>query len=157
MSTFRKRRRVAALQSRLALAVTFSIAAVLLAGCGADHPETVPVRGRVTLGGGDWPTRGRLYFTVVEPAEGFPRRPGRADFDTDGYFEARTWEPGDGLMPGTYKVAVECWEIPPTMETGGRGPVPERYRRASSSDWQLVIKPGSAAQVVEFDVPREGE
>jgi len=156
MSKSRKRRQVAALQSCLAAAAVFSAAALWLAGCGSDHPETVPVRGRVTLGGGDWPKPGRLVFTCVKPAEGFPRRPGRADFDTDGDFEARTWDPGDGLMPGTYKVAVECWEVSPTMENGGQSPVPPRYRRASSSDWQLVIQPGSGAQVVEFDVPREG-
>ena len=93
----------------------------LLTGCGPSHPTTVAVRGKVTYGGGSWPKAGLLYFTIVTAAKDFPGRTGTARFETDGAFEAMTWKPGDGLMPGRYRVGVECWKVPPTM--GGPKPV----------------------------------
>ena len=34
----------------------------------------------------------------------------------DGVYAATTYEPADGLLPGKYKVAIECYETPPNME-----------------------------------------
>jgi hypothetical protein len=100
---------------------THQTALVLLAtlacvGCGDSRPETIPVTGRLTYGGGDWPNEGVIYFTALEPAEGFPRRAGTGYFEADGSFEAQTWVEGDGLMPGKYRVSVECWKVPPKID-----------------------------------------
>ena len=59
----------------------FATFLLLLAGCGDNRPTTVPVTGTVTFRGGPMPEKGMMFFTVLEPAEGFPARPGVADFD----------------------------------------------------------------------------
>ena len=88
----------------------------LLPGCGSKHPTTVPVRGTITYGGGAWPKGGAVFFTCVKPAEGFPGRPGMARFDTQGRFVVTTWENVEGLMPGQYRVGIECWKLPPSKD-----------------------------------------
>ena len=121
--------------------------------CGSGHPRTVPVGGRITFLGGDWPAPGLIYFTVVEPAEGFPRHPGIAEFDRSGRFAARTWDPGDGLLPGKYKVHIECWQTPPQME--GPPPVshvPEKYQSGHTSDLVLDVQPDSRGEDVLWDI-----
>jgi hypothetical protein len=126
----------------------------LLAGCGPKHPATVRVRGTVTYGGGPWPKPGTLIFTSVQAAEGFPSRPGTAQFDTQGRFVVKTWENVEGLMPGQYRVKVECWKVPPTM--GGPAAVsyvPPQFRSAATSGIELTITPGDSTKVFNFDVP----
>jgi hypothetical protein len=127
-------------------------------GCGSDGPEMVPVEGRITLEGGSWPAEGIIYFTPVEPAEGLPRKPGEAHFDTDGNFSASTRNPGDGLIPGTYRIAVECWEVPPSHDATGEHPgksyVAEKYSSPAKSGLELKIPKGSDPIEVTYDVQR---
>jgi hypothetical protein len=125
---------------------------LLLSGCGSDRPQTIPVEGTVTLNGGPWPAPGELYFLPTRPAEGFPRRPGTAEFGTDGEFAATTWEDGDGLTPGKYKVFVMCWKTPPTF----KGPPPEsyvdvKYQAGATSDITLEVKLDSAPDAVTWN------
>jgi hypothetical protein len=99
------------LGDRLAwLAGAWAVALVLAAGCGNPR-GTVPVEGRVTFGGQPPPNSGFVYFM---PRGDDPsvagRRPGTAIFTTDGGFKATTFEDGDGLIPGTYEVRIQCEE-----------------------------------------------
>lgn len=128
----------------------------LSAGCGGGV-TTVPVSGRVTLDGGDWPRRGILYFACKEPAEGYPRRTGIADFEPDGRFTVTSFNKGDGLVPGEYVVNIECWEVPPSM-TGGppaKSAVPKKYQNGATSGFTLSV-PVDAGSLddVTLDVPR---
>lgn len=130
--------------------------AAALTGCGRSDVELVPVRGKVTYGGGEWPKEGVLYFTSAEPVEGQPQRPALAHFDTDGSFKVTSWDEGDGLVPGEYRVAVECWKVPPTMESP-QPPVsfvPEKYQSPQTSDLTVTIEPGQGSQDLKFDVPK---
>lgn len=77
-------------------------------GCGPSNASMVKVSGRVTFDGGGPPAVGSVSFQPIEPAAGFSRRPGRAIFDKDGYYEATSIREGDGLTPGKYKVVVSC-------------------------------------------------
>ena len=91
----------------------------------------------------------------LEPAAGFPRHPGMAEFDTDGHFAASTWSRGDGLMPGRYKVGVECWKVPPTM--GGPPElsyVADSHQAAARSPIELIVEQGKPATGVEWSVPK---
>ena len=124
-------------------------------GCGPDRPDTVGVSGRLTYGGGDWPKPGRVFLTPLEPAEGFPRRAGKADFDTDGRFRVGTWEDDDGLMPGTYRVSIECWRKPPSMgNPDALSYVPLELRIASRSPWEIKVAVDGAPVEIERDVPK---
>ena len=132
------------------------VAIPVSAGCGNKRPITVPVRGRITYGGGVWPKPGLIHFTPVKVPEGIPRLPVSAEFSTEGTFSVRTPGYGDGLLPGTYKVHVECWEVEPRL--GGMTPAksfaPEKYTRPETSDLPpVVIEPGAIVPLLRYDIP----
>jgi hypothetical protein len=128
-------------------------------GCGSSEPGLVPVRGKVTLDGGPWPKEGTINFTPAGTAEGADpskSRPGSAKFATDGSFTAGSFEEGDGLFPGTYKVALDCLETPPQMtNTGkmieGRNAAPKTYRDPATSGLTLTVKADERVDAT-FDV-----
>ena len=142
--------------SRFSAWACFAATCCLAAGCGGGRPKTLPIEGRVTLAKGGWPIEGEVYFIPLKPAEGYPRRAARAKFDSDGVFSSPTsWEEGDGIVPGTYKVFIACWKVRPT----GTGPPPisyvaPEYQNATLSDLEVEITPESARQKFEWDFPR---
>lgn len=83
----------------------------------------VPVSGRVLL---PQSLKGRRGSLVLYPADDDPsqsgtaRRPGFAEFDVEGEFVAQTRVPGDGMLPGRYRVgvSVRTEEDPSTPPTG---------------------------------------
>ncbi len=136
--------------------VLMAAIAVSLLGCGgADRPTTVPINGKVTLNKGTWPIAGTLFFLPLEPAAGLPRRAATAKFETDGVFETPcSWTEGDGVVPGRYKVYVECWKVRPTRA----GPPPvgyttPKYQSGATSDIEVEITEESAEQTYEWDFP----
>lgn len=137
------------------------IATLVVTAClGCDNgPQTVPVSGRVTLDGGPWPRRGMLFFAPSEPAEGFPRRPGTADFNEDGEFEASSFKTGDGLLPGKYVVNVECWEVPPSMGAGppAKTAVPAGQENGADCGRTIEVPAGSSPiRDLVFDIRTSG-
>ncbi|MCA9271017.1 MAG: hypothetical protein KDA41_21195 [Planctomycetales bacterium] len=128
-------------------------AAVLCCGCGGRGIELVDVRGRITLGGADMPAAGTLYFTAVDPADGNSRRPATAQFATDGTFRATSFDSGDGLIPGRYRVAVHCWEVAPSM--GGppaKSYIPDRYTAVATSKLELDVPAGQGSMRWDIDL-----
>jgi hypothetical protein len=125
-----------------------------LAGCAkSDHPPTVHVSGRVTLEGKPFPRAGLVSFATLEPAEGFPSHPAAAAFDESGNYTVGAFGRGDGIVPGKYRVAVECW----TKPYSGDGPkppsyVPEKYRSVATSDVELTVQPGEPAKKFDIDL-----
>ena len=139
---------------KLALAAVAPVLALSL-GCSDDHPETVRVTGRVTLNGGAWPKSGLLMFLPTQGAEGLTIRPATAPFDENGEFEAQTWKPGSGVIPGSYKIYVECWIHPPSMIPGdppAQSAVPIKYQSPDTSGMTLEVTRGSGRQKVEWDI-----
>ncbi len=128
---------------------------LMLSGCGRSHPDTVTVRGRITLAGGAWPKPGRLTFMPIESVAGFPKRPGTAEFDVEGNFTAKNWEKVAGLMPGKYAVRVECWDKEPSANNpAGVGYVPDKYLAGGGSGLEVTVEPGSAPIELSWDIPR---
>jgi hypothetical protein len=127
-------------------------------GCGHNGPEIVTVKGTITYGGGAWPTKGMLYFTPIQVAEGFPRVSGYADFDKDGDFQVVS-SSNAGLVPGRYGVSVECWRIPPKGPTKRPDPnasyVPAKFQSSGASGLVLDIQPGRSVTDVRWDVPKK--
>ncbi len=116
-----------------------------LTGCHRG-PGLVAVRGRLTLNGGAWPKSGVIFFSPAQAAEGLPQLVGMARFETDGSFSAMTGD-AQGLMPGQYKIAIECWERSPSNEgkkEAGKCAMPEHYRFPATSGLELDVPPGSA-------------
>ena len=121
-----------------------------LGGCGNPH-GTVKVTGRVTVDGEAPPGEGTITFTVVEPEDGFPSRPAMARFGKDGTYSTTTYDPGDGLLPGTYKVAVECYETAPNMEgIPVKSFIDSKFINGDTSGLELTVKSGS--KPIEFNI-----
>ncbi|MBN2022586.1 MAG: hypothetical protein JW809_07305 [Pirellulales bacterium] len=137
--------------ARRGWAVAACLAAATIAGCGDSGPTRVPVRGKVTFDGGPPPGPGTVFFAPLKAAQGFPMRPANANFEqADGIFAVTSVQTGDGLVPGTYKVIVECWRRPP----GATGEPGVSWVRANWNAPDLEIPPGTKGPV-EFpiDVP----
>jgi len=79
-----------------------------LLGCGEDDEigQRYAVNGVVTYNGEPVPN-GSVSFSTEAPGG----RSGSADIKPDGSYSATTLTPGDGLLPGKYKVAVNSVEI----------------------------------------------
>lgn len=125
-----------------------------LVGCGGSGGvPLVPVSGTITFAGGPPPKPGTIDFAPVSTEEGIPKRPGSAKFTEDGFFEAASFEEGDGLAPGTYAVKVTCWQQPPSEDD------PTSYARFNlvPDDFtQEVIVAADADEVeVTIDVPKK--
>lgn len=132
-------------------------AAVLLAGgCGGRGVEQVHVTGKVTLDGKPMPGPGTLYFNPTKAAGDEPKLPGTAEFGADGEYAAMTFEPGDGLVPGSYKVAVHCWEVSPNEEgRAAKSFIPKKYTSAGTSGFELVVPENTSSHT--FNVPLSSE
>ena len=144
---------------RVALLACLTALFIGCSGCGGgDRPKTVHIEGRVTLDGGDWPQAGELYFLPIAPEEGYPRRAATAKFGTDGVLSPPTsWEEGDGVVPGKYRLFVECWKVPPTRT----GPpsvsfVADKYMAGATSDIEVTITAESANEELLWDFPSKG-
>jgi hypothetical protein len=129
------------------------IAAVpFVAGCGPDRPETVPVQGVVTFAGEPPPAPGIVNFQPVETTGDLPKRPGSGPFDTDGHFEVTSFDGTHGLIPGRYRVTIECL-------AGQPAPVPGGYEEASyvPAGFQppelIVEADGGPIDDLRYDVP----
>lgn len=130
---------------------------LFLLGCGDPGPEIVPVKGTITYGGGPWPAAGGVLLAPVEAAAGQPVVPTIVTLAQDGSFIAES-SVGAGLVPGKYRVGVECWELPPDDSRKehpfGKSYVPAKYKNPATSGLAFDVPSGSAAMEVKFDVPR---
>jgi hypothetical protein len=130
------------------------LALLFLTGCGEKGPGLVPVKGKITYGGGPWPNAtGKVNFTPLEPAAGFPRLGGTADLAQDGSFTVKsTGENKYGLVPGKYRINIENWEVMPSMEPGA--PKEKSYIPAGFQPPEVEIKVDEKSKNVSFDVPK---
>lgn len=123
---------------------------ILCWGCSKSPLEMVPVSGRITMDGGPLPVPGMIWFAPIEVPEGLPKRPAAGKFDTDGEFSVRSFRPGDGLIPGKYRVWIQCLKEPVSAGLPrGVSYIAEDY------DWpELLIERGTTEAVeVNYDVP----
>lgn len=140
--------------------LVLSLLVVFPCGCsgGRRGVELVRVSGRITCDGGAMPAAGTVTFVPRQGSHGVdgrPLRPGTATVATDGAFTATSWTPGDGLVPGTYAVVVDCWEVPPTMDgPPARSFIAAGYGSAATTPLEVVVPGGSGALTISFDVAR---
>ena len=137
---------------RLRDAILFVVCAVLagITGCGNDR-QMVPVTGRVTFGGREWPMAGSIGFTPNSLADGVVARAGSANFGKDGNFVVGSYKPGDGLLPGVYRVKISC--VDPSDFT--KSPqeldiVPQDFQVDD-----LVVEAGMGPIELSYDVPKK--
>lgn len=136
---------------------TAIVLVLLLAGCDDGGPSPIPVDGTVTFGGGSWPKPGRLNFTLESPVSGSTGRPATGDFDTDGRVIVTSFKKGDGLLPGKYKIGVECWETPPQMNGTARPKsyVSERFQSPATSGLTVSVEAAERVVHLKLDVAKQ--
>ena len=123
----------------------------LLCGCSEQRTLTVPVEGQITFGGDVCPGPGSVVFGPISETQGYPRRPARGSFGVDGKFGVTSFQPNDGLVPGTYQVRVDCWQKPPSELGPGVSFVPKDF-----SPPNVKIDPDSREPFkLVIDVPRD--
>ena len=126
-----------------------------MVGCGRSGVEVVPVEGKITYGGGSWPVGGNLMFAPVSVAEGQPRRSAVATFDTEGNFRATSFHPGDGLVPGEYQAAIECWKVAPGIGVPRAiSYVPDKFQSPATSGLKVTVPQGQRKVAIQWDVPK---
>ncbi len=111
------------------------------------RPKTYFTSGRVLVDGK--PEAGvTVTFQPVDEVKG---KPGYAVTDEDGYFEAQTFDPRDGLTEGTHRVALKkaqlvdkagnvVTEVNSDAPLKERHLVPERYNNFATSTIEVQIK-----------------
>ncbi len=131
------------------LSIAAACALVAMGGCGSGRPKTVPVTGTVTLDAK--PVEGASVMFMPEAGG----KPAVGVTDKDGRFTLKTFEPGDGALPGKHNVSITKQETtgftadkdglsgPP----GPGGPkvtwiVPQKYSDAKNSGLTADVKPG---------------
>ena len=124
-----------------------------LSGCGNGMPQTVKVTGKVTFDGKAPPGPGIVYFLPMEAAAGLPLRPATGDFGADGFYRTTTFEKDDGVMPGKYKMYIECWEQEPNMEGKAvKSHVPKKYQSAETAGFELDVTKATKAKELNLDL-----
>ena len=133
-------------------------AAVIQTGCGGNPYGAVPVSGRVTVGGQKPAAECEIFFVPAPHGDtdekAFRPRPTVALSDLDGAFVVSSFKEGDGLLPGTYDVRVECWKTRPQESEDGKPAVkgvsivPSGYAAPG-----LTVAAGSSPVRYDIDLP----
>jgi hypothetical protein len=135
---------------KLALAILLPLGMLVAgAGCGgADLPPRVPVSGTVNYQGKPVPN---VQVSFV-PVDNQKSRPGQGTTDASGKFVIATFEAGDGVMPGEYKITVSALDASggnEKKEKAAKSPIPIKYAKAETSG---LVEKISAAKDVPLDL-----
>lgn len=112
-----------------------------LAGCGgSDQLEVYPVQGKLLLDGEPFgPTS--IMLVPVNSSEKGDTHSAQGKVDSSGNIQFTTYEQGDGVAAGEYKVVVGMDMAEPPK------PFPRIYRNAQESPLTVSIKPEDQNQV----------
>ncbi len=119
----------------------FVVLATLLTGCGG--PAVTQVTGRVTLTDGKVPVG--VYVMFMDDVN---KRSPSGMVDADGRYTLTTEKPGDGALPGVYKISFGAPSAADSNDPTPPTPFHDKYLSASTSGLEREVKPG---QTNEFD------
>jgi hypothetical protein len=131
-----------------ALAVSLTLSVV---GCGSGK---YPVRGTVTLEDGTPLSKGLVIF---ERVEGGPPVTARGDIKPDGRYELSTERPGDGALPGRYKVAINPLDPSDVPDERKVLPFDVKYLSHRTSGLTCEVKPGVNEHPIKLSRRAEGQ
>jgi hypothetical protein len=114
---------------------------------------TVPVQGKVIWQGKPL-TDGTVGFAPLSVAEGLPKRPAIGELGPEGVYRMSSFRPGDGLLPGEYRVTVQSYTSRPTLDEPEKRVVwriPSRYGDPGRSGLTFTV-PADARGPLTFDI-----
>lgn len=127
----------------------FPILAMFLMGCGGGGAGgTCPVEASATVNG--QPCEDAIvYFHPVD--EGVtPRAVGRVQ--SDGKILVTTYKPGDGLLPGRYKITVSWRQKVPGSDRDGPEQLPAKYNDLNPAKSGIKEIEAVAGETVRFEL-----
>jgi hypothetical protein len=101
-----------------------------MAGCGDGRPTRVPVAGVISIDGEPL-TAGSIMF-VTDAG-----RPAGGSIDSEGRFALTCYEPGDGAMPGHYRVKITAVES--INDRSNRWLAPKKYADEKTSGIEVDV------------------
>lgn len=110
-------------------------------GCGAkpEHPETVPVQGKVTYKG-----QPVIKGTITFQSDGGQAATG--EIQPDGTYRLSTFAEKDGAVPGHHKVMIIANDGDPTLMPGSspgyktpKDLVPKKYNQFDTSELEVDV------------------
>jgi hypothetical protein len=151
---------------RLAIRWCFGLALAALAiGCGsADNIKVFPVKGTVKFEGQPMKGGGSIAFYPTGGQTG--ATPG-GEIKEDGTYELMTYKPGDGSMPGDFRVVIYQVTVKePIASPDGSAPTPVEGPNvppqdqippiySSPTESPLTAKVEEKEQSIDFDLKRQ--
>jgi hypothetical protein len=108
---------------------------LVLAGC-SKGISYVPVTGTVKFADGSVP-QGEIATITFQPADAAPNAKGASGkIADDGSFSLHTLQPGDGALPGAYRVTVHVMQGYPN----GRSMVAEKFTRPDTTPLTATVE-----------------
>jgi hypothetical protein len=107
-------------------------------GCGG-RPGTAQVKGRVLFKDGTVP-KGDVCVVRLQPAADSPaeiRKAASGDINADGYFEAFTRKPGDGVFLGKYDVT---FSVLGDFNNSSSSLIDQKYTKAATTPHHITIE-----------------
>ncbi len=120
------------------------LVALVLTGCGESEVELAPAGGTVKFTDGTVP-QGETAIVNFSPSgkdKKALKKGASADIQPDGSFQLMTVEPGDGVIPGKYKVTI----IVHKTYLGQELLVPPKYLQAQTTPFEETIELGKPNQ-----------
>ena len=134
------------MRSAAGVAIVVLLTLSLSLGCGRKGPRPVPVSGTVTVDGK--PLAGGAI--TVAPEKG---RAAGGRIGPDGRFELSSWQPGDGVAPGTHRVEVIASK--PLPGNRRQWLVPKKVRSLATSPLRLEVTEPTAGAVIAIETGGE--
>jgi hypothetical protein len=126
-----------------------ALAALVACGCSGERFTSVPVSGRVTIGGQAPPKECYVFFALTKVAEGTPNRPSMTTVKPDGTYAVKSFRDSQGLIPGTYNVMVAYTVLKPGGNPNSDASWVERRYEAG----EFVVDGKSGAIEHNIEVP----
>jgi hypothetical protein len=111
---------------------------IVLAGCSETGPKTVPVYGTITFVGRESPSWCHIYFTPTKSETTI--RPTFAERQSNGGYKVKSFSTSRGLLPGTYRVRVNWYELKPGKDANKEG----NWNEVSFDAGELVVDANSS-------------
>lgn len=134
------------MRSAAGVAIVFLVTLSLSLGCGRKGPRPVPVSGTVTVDGKPLAGGG----ITVAPEKG---RAAGGRIGPDGRFELSSWQPADGVAPGTHRVEVIATK--PLSGNRRQWLVPKKVRSLATSPLRLEVTEPTTGAVIAIETGGE--
>lgn len=123
----------------MSLVVRFLFLLPLLFLVGCNTSPVVPVSGTISFDNRELPHTCRLTFVPQDNTEGI--RPGGATMDPDGTYRVSPFKGVEGLLPGTYSVRVNYYDL----KKGGNPSRDADFIEKTFEAGELVVEAGASA------------